>query len=157
MRSFLAPIALFTALCAAARADDVTFRRVWPQWHDSDSFQSLYEDHTGQELTGKWIVLRSQPRERSGLYFLTRVENKGQVLRGATFVLRVVTADAVDAKIYSFPATVPGGSKLFEIGLTGSDWKGQRFQPLAWEVELDAADGRILARKTSYLWERPDR
>jgi hypothetical protein len=157
MRSLLAPIALSLALCAAARADDVSFKRVWPEWHDSDSFQSFYEDHTGQELTGKWIVLRSQPRERSGLYFLTRVENKASVLRGATFVVRVITTDAIDTKTFSFPATVPGGSKLFEIGLTGTDWKGARFEPVAWEVELDAADGRVLARKTSYLWEKPER
>jgi hypothetical protein len=157
MRSLLAPIALSLALCAAARADDVSFKRVWPEWHDSDSFQSFYEDHTGQELTGKWIVLRSQPRERSGLYFLTRVENKASVLRGATFVVRVITPDGIDTKTFSFPATVPGGSKLFEIGLTGTDWKGPRFEPVAWEVELDAADGRVLARKTSYLWEKPER
>jgi hypothetical protein len=130
---------------------------VWPEWHDSDSFQSLYEDHTGQELTGGWFVLRSQPGERSGLYFLTRVENKGPVLRGATFVVRVITPGSIDTKSYSFPAQVPGGSKLFEIGLTGTDWKGAHFEPLAWEVELDAADGRVLARKASYLWEKPDR
>jgi hypothetical protein len=157
MRSLLAPLALFSAVCAAAHAADLTFKRVWPEWHDSDSFQSLYEDHTGQELTGRWIVLRSQPGERNGLYFLTRVLNPGGVLRGATFVVRVITAESIDTRTYSFPAVVPGGSRLFEIGLTGTDWKGPRAEPVAWEVELDAADGRVLARKTSFLWEKPER
>jgi hypothetical protein len=157
MRSLLVPAALFAALCAAARAGDLSFKRVWPEWHDSDSFQSLYEDHTGQELTGGWIVLRSRPLERSGLYFLTRVQNPGPVQRGATFVVRVLTTDGIEAKTYSFPAQVPGGNHLFEIGLTGPDWKGPRAVPVAWEVELDDADGHVLARKTSYLWEKPDR
>jgi hypothetical protein len=157
MRSLLASLALLSAAAPASRAADPTFRRVWPEWHDADSFQSLYEDHTGHELTGKWIVMRSRPAERGGLYFLTRVENPGAELRGATFVVRVIALEAIDTKTYSFPATVPRGSRLFEIGLTGADWKGPRAEPVAWELELDAADGRVLARKTSFLWEKPDR
>jgi hypothetical protein len=157
MRSLLAPFALLSALCATAQAADLTFKRAWPEWHDSDSFQSLYEQQTGHELTGKWIVLRSQPAQRSGLYFLTRVLNPGGDVRGATFVVRVITLESVDTRVYSFPVFVPGGSRLFEIGLTGTDWKGPRAEPVAWEVELDAADGRVLAKKTSYLWEKPDR
>jgi hypothetical protein len=156
MRSLLASIALLSAV-SAVHAADLKFKRVWPEWHDAESFQSLYEDHTGRELTGKWIVLRSQPGNRSGLYFLTRVENSGPQVDGATFVVRVITLEAVDTKTYSFPSIVPGGSRLFEIGLTGTDWKGPRAQPVAWEVELDSADGRVLARQTSYLWEKPER
>lgn len=158
MRSLLASLALFSSVCAASQAAELTFKRVWPEWHDKDSFQSLYEDRTGHELTGRWIVLRSQPADRGGLYFLTRVENPGGELRGATFVVRVITLESIDTKTYSFPVSVLGGSRLFEIGLTGADWKGgARAAPVAWEVELDGADGRVLARKTSYLWEKPDR
>jgi hypothetical protein len=156
MRFLLASIALLSSV-PALRAAGLTFKRVWPEWHDADSFQSLYEDHTGHELTGKWIVLRSQPDKRSGLYFLTRVENPGSQLDGATFVVRVITIESIDTRTYSFPAAVPGGSHLFEIGLTGTDWKASRVQPVAWEVELDAADGQVLAKKTSYLWEKPER
>jgi hypothetical protein len=156
MRTLLAPLAFLSTLCVA-QAADVTFKRVWPEWHDAESFQSLYEDHTGRELTGKWIVLRSQPGQRSGLYFLTRVENRGAQIDGAVFVVRVITLEGVDTKTYSFPSVIPGGKRLFEIGLTGTDWKGPHAEPVAWEVELDGADGRVLARMTSYLWEKPGR
>jgi hypothetical protein len=156
MRPLLASIALISTVCAA-HAAELTFKRVWPEWHDSESFQSYYEDHTGHELTGKWIVLRSQPGKRGGLYFLTRVENPGPELTGGTFVVRVITLESVETKTFSFPATVPVGSKLFEIGLTGTDWTAPREQPVAWEVELDGADGRVIARKKSYLWEKPER
>lgn len=157
MRPILASLALFSAACCASQAAEITLTRVWPEWHDSDSFQSLYEDRTGHELTGKWIVLRSQPSARGGLYFLARVENPGGELPGATFVVRVITAESIDIRSYSFPVPVPGGSHLFEIGLTGKDWKGPRAEPIAWEVELDGADGRVIAKKTSFLWEKPDR
>jgi hypothetical protein len=156
MRFLLALIVLLSA-AGAARAADVKFKRVWPEWHDAESFQSYYEDHTGHELTGKWIVLRSQPAKRGGLYFLTRVENSGRQVEGVTFVVRVITLESVDTKTYTFSSAIPGGSKLFEIGLTGTDWTAPRAQPVAWELELDAADGRVLARQTSYLWEKPER
>ena len=156
MRSLLAAITLLSA-AGVAGAADLQLKRVWPQWHDADSFQSFYEDHTGRELTGGWIVLRSQPDQRRGLYFLTRVENPGAQVPGAAFVLRVISPESIDVRVFSFPADVPKGSKLFELGLTGGDWPGARYQPVAWELEVQGADGSVMARKTSFLWEKPSR
>jgi hypothetical protein len=157
MRPLLATIALLFAGCATQHPPTVlAFKRVWPEWQDADSFQSLYENHTGRELTGKWDVMRSHPEDRAGLYFLARIENPGGELRGGTLVVRVITQKSPGVKSYDFPADVPGGSHLFELGLTGKDWTGPRVAPVAWEVELDDADGRVLIRKTSYLWEKPD-
>ncbi|HMD62218.1 MAG TPA: hypothetical protein VKG78_12335 [Opitutaceae bacterium] len=155
MRPLFAPLLLFAAVCAGAPAPEPSFKRVWVQWHNTDSFQSFYEYHTGRELTGKWIVLRSQPDERTGLYFLARVENPGAALRGASFVIRVVTPEATQTRVFSFPADVRAGSWLYEIGLTGKDWAAQHVHPVAWEVELQSADGAVLARKASFLWEKP--
>ncbi len=155
MRSLLAAITLFSAAAVAVRAADLEVKRVWPQWHDADSFPSLYEDQTGRELTGGWTVLRSQPSQREGLYFLTRIENPGAQLAGATFVLRVISPESIDVRVFNFTADIPRGSRLFEIGLTGKDWAGARVQPVAWEIEVHAADGRVIARKASFLWEKP--
>ena len=146
--------ALFLVPCAALQAADVAFRRVWPEWLDSASFQSLYEYRTGREMTGKWTIMRSQPEHRSGLYFMTRVENHSGPMQGAAFVIRVIAVGSVDTRVYRFPAEIPAGSRLFELGLTGRDWAGPKVQPTAWEVELDDADGRVVARETSYLWEK---
>jgi hypothetical protein len=157
MRPLFASLALFLTASGVAHAGDAFFRRVWPQWHDSDSFQSLSEEITGRELMGKWTVIRTHPEERGGMYFLARIINPGAALAGATFVVRVIAPDSVDTRVFNFPADVPGGSHLFELGLTGKDWAGPRAQPVAWEMELRSADGRILDRKTSFLWEKPDR
>ena len=156
MRIFIAALVLLS-VATMARAADVRLKRVWPQWYDADSFQSYYEDHTGRELTGKWIVLRSRPADRGGFYFLTRVENKGAVLAGTVFVVRVIAPDSTETRSYSFPADIPAGSRLFQIGLTGRDWASPRAQAVAWEVELQAADGRVLAAAHSFLWEKPGR
>jgi hypothetical protein len=157
MRPLLAAIALLAAASAPARAADLRLERVWPQWHDADSFSSLYEDHTGRELAGGWIILRSQPDQRAGLYFLSRVENPGARVPGATFILRVVSPESIETRVFHFSADIQSGSRLFEIGLTGKDWAGARVQPGAWELELQAADGSVLARKASFLWEKSSR
>jgi len=70
-------------------------------------------------------------------------------------VIRIIGPDSTDTRVYSFPADLPAGSRLFEIGLTGRDWAGPHSLPVAWEVELQAPDGRVMVRQTSFLWERP--
>ena len=142
------------AAAAPLKATELHFERVWLQWNDADSFQSFYEYHTGRELVGKWTVMRSQPDDRSGLYFLVRTENPGKVL-GGTIVVRVISPESIDTRVYSFPVQVPPGGRLFVVGLTGTDWAVARVQPVAWDVELQAPDGTVLLKKTSYLWEKP--
>jgi hypothetical protein len=42
------------------------------------------------------------------------------------------------------------------LGLTGADWPGgEQAHPVAWKLELVAADGRVLAAEKSFLWEKP--
>lgn len=153
MRNLLAAIALLGA--ATSPAADLSFQRVWPVWRTADSFQSFYEYHTGRELVGRWVVMRSQPDERTGVYFLVRVKNTGAPERGANLVVRVISPDAPQTRVYNFPTTIKAGSWLYEIGLTGKDWMFGRVHPVAWDVELQSADGTVVARKASFLWEKP--
>ncbi len=154
MRSLPCCVLLAVLATAGARAADPQFTLVWPQWHSADSFQSYYEYHTGRELTGKWIILRSQPEERSGLYFTVRLNNPEAEVVGAKFVLSVINPDATDTKVYSFPANIPAGRRVFEVGITGRDWSNSHIQPVAWDMELQGPDGRVLAKKSSFLWEK---
>jgi hypothetical protein len=52
---------------------------------------------------------------------------------------------------------VPAGGRLFVVGLTGTDWPMIRVVPVAWDVELQDPDGSLLAKKVSFLWEKPSR
>lgn len=153
MRPLFAALVLLA--CPALRADAVTLVRVWPQWHDAEEFKSYYEFKKGDELTGNFVVIRSQPKDRNGLYFLTRVENKAAPMSDVVFTVKVIKPDSTDTVAYSFAAFIPKGGQLFEIGLTGTDWAGPKAQPVAWEVELHSPDGRLLAAKSSFLWEKP--
>jgi hypothetical protein len=154
MRPLLALLLFATAL-VTARAADVEFVRVWPAWRDEASFRRISEYFDGKENTGHQIVLRTHADARAGFYFLARIANSAAAHPGAKFVLHLITPDAADPKIFTFPATVPAGSTVFQLGLTGPDWAGEKVHPVAWKLELLAADARLLAVEKSFLWEKP--
>ncbi len=155
MRSFVAFIAFTAVALTGLRAADVEFVRVWPGWRDADSFDSISEHFTGHENTGRQIVLRTHPDARAGFYYLVRVANHDGVQSGAKFSLQLVAPDSPDIKTYTFPVELSTGQTVFQLGLTGPAWPNQDVHPVAWKLELLAADGHALASSSSFLWEKP--
>lgn len=156
MRIALLSFCLLAVVVPMAPAADIGFLRVWPEWREAGSFGSISEYITGREATGGWTTFRTHKDSRAGYYFLARIKNPGPATDGTTFVLRVVTPDSAFPKIFSFPANVPKGVHVFEIGLTDGDWAGKKVHPVAWKLELQGPDGKLLAGKASFLWEKPD-
>jgi len=156
-RLFLLRLLLLLALAASGQAAEIEIVRVFASWRSAASFQSVREYFDGREHTGGITVLRSQPGERAGYYWLVRLKNHGAALAGAEFVLQVITPAAPEPKTFTFPADVPAGRPLFQLGLTGADWPGAKFRPVAWHLQLLAADGRTLIAKESFLWELPEK
>lgn len=141
----------------ASRAADTEFVRVWPGWRDAESFDRIGEYFGGQENGGRETVLRTQSAARAGYYFLVRVKT-AVAQPTAKFALSVIRPDHPEAKIYSFPAALGAGETVFQLGLTGADWpQGKEAHPVAWKIALLAADGRVLATHSSFLWEKPAR
>ena len=143
---------LVANLCVRAQ---VEIRRVWPEYREAESFDRISEYFNEKENTGGEIVLRTQPGERAGYYFLVRVRNSGAGIPDARIELNLIAPDSPVAKQYSFPAPLPARSEVINLGLTGKDWLSPTINPVAWEIRLLAADGRELARKQSYLWAKP--
>ncbi|HUJ43041.1 MAG TPA: hypothetical protein VLW52_05470 [Opitutaceae bacterium] len=146
---------LVLALPAAAQAAGLEIVRVFTSWRAAASFQSVGEYLDGREHTGGIAVLRSQPGARAGYYWLVRLKNSGAAFSGAKFVLQVITPAGPEPKTFVFATAVPAGRPVFQLGLTGSDWPGAKARPVAWHLQLLAADGRTLLAKESFLWELP--
>jgi hypothetical protein len=155
MRSALPVLAFLLLAGTAARASAAEFVRVWPGWRSAESFERIGEYFGRGEVPSGQIVVRTRPDVRAGYYFLVRVQ-QAAALPGARFVVDVIRPDAPDAKTFSFPAALPAGETVFQLGLTGADWPGgEKAQPVAWRLALVAADGRPLAEHKSFLWEKP--
>jgi hypothetical protein len=159
MRRVFAWMVLVCILPAAPLkgAGDVEFVRVWPGWRDAESFERISEYFGSGENPGREIILRTQPAERAGFYFLVRVKSSAAI-GNARFQLQVIRPDAPEPKTFVFPAAIPTKEKVFQLGLTGGDWPGgNEAAPVAWKLALLADDGRTLAEHKSFLWEKPRR
>ncbi len=137
-----------------ALAGELTIVRVFSGWHDAASFKHISEYFTGRENTHGEVMLRSQPDQRSGYYYLLRLANHGPAVP-VRINLQIVMPASVKPLNHAFAADLPGGETVLNLGLTGADWPGATTNPVAWKLEVAAADGRVLATEKSYLWDKP--
>lgn len=147
-------LALFLALVVSASATDLKIVRVFAGWREAASFKRISEYFSGRENTGGEIIVRSQPRERSGYYFLVRLENSGAT-RPGKFVFQIVRPETPQPRTYTFLADVPAGKTVFNFGLTGPDWPDRGTSAVAWKLDVLDASGATIASEKSYLWEKP--
>ena len=154
MRSLFATFA-FLAAALSLRAAEAELLRVWPGWRDAESFERISEYFGGAENTGRQVVLRTQASAREGFYFMVRVK-AAAALANARYEVSVIRPDAPDTKVFTFPANVPAKETVYQLGITGTDWpEGKDAHPVAWKLSLLSGDGRVLAERKSYLWEKP--
>jgi hypothetical protein len=156
--SFRLPAALLLIALlptASASAADLEIVRVFTGWRSAESFQRVREYFGGKESDGGIKVLRSQPAEPAGFYWLIRLKNPHAPVAGARFELQIIGPVTPMPKTFTFSADLPSGSSLYRLGLTGSDWPGAKARPDAWHLRLLTADGQTLLVRESYLWELP--
>lgn len=158
MRFLLALVFLACAGCVSSPPSSgsaVALTRVWPGWRDADSFTRISEYFTGQEATGREIVLRTHPADRAGYYFLLRLDHRGPALAGARVVIAVIAPDSPESRTYTFPLELRAGSSVYDLGITGADWPTAKAPAVAWKVDLQDATGAVLASRQSFLWAKP--
>lgn len=139
---------------AEVPATEPAIVRVFTGWRAAASFKHISEYFTGRENTGRETVLRTNPEQRAGFYFQVRVANPGAA-RPVRFQLLLIEPGSPTPHPTNFSADLPVGSTVFELGLTGPAWQDPKSQPVAWQVQVLAEDGRVLAFEKSYLWEKP--
>ena len=148
-------LAFLAALCAVtASAAELKIVRVYTGWRDAGSFKRISEYFTGRENSRDQVVIRTQPRERGGYYFLVRTDNRGAATE-ARIMLHVVTPASNVPREFAFRTTLPAGKTVFNLGLTGADWPNAEVDAVAWRLEIFDPEGELLASEKSYLWEKP--
>ena len=138
----------------SASAGELTIARVFTGWRDAASFKRISEYFDGKENTGGQLMLRTHADQRAGYYFLVRTANPGAPL-AVKFVLLLILPSEPKPRTFSFAADLRAGETVLNLGLTGADWPDAKTNPVAWKLDVLAADGRVLATEKSYLWEKP--
>ena len=129
---------LLLALSAAPlAAQDLSITRVFTGWRDAASFKRISEYFDGKENTGGATVLRTHPAQRGGFYFMVRLAGPGTP-RKLQFKLQLVPANSTAQQAVTFAAE--GTAGVYQLGLTGPEWQDPKSQPVAWHLQVVAAD-----------------
>ena len=137
-----------------SHAADLQIVRVMPDYQSADTFVRISEYFNGKENTGGATILRTQPAHREGYYFLVRVKT-ATAMEVAWVESQVITPTSPEPRIDSFAVTLPAGSHVIKLGLTGTDWPAPKAVPVAWKLRLLSSDGKELATEQSFLWSKP--
>ncbi len=140
-------------LAPALSASELSIVRVFPGWRSAASFKRISEYLTGRENTGGETILRTDPAQRAGYYFMVRLDTPGAPLK-VQFKLQLVSPTSAVPQEIVFDGEATSG--VTQLGLTGPEWQDAKSQPVAWHLQVLAAnDGRLLAAEKSYLWDKP--
>lgn len=118
-------------------------------------FQRISEYFTGQERAGSRTLLRSNPEERSGLYFIIRLNEPLESSAINQVEVELIRNESGEVETFTFHIeNRQGKGRWIYCGLTGDDWPDEKVSPLAWSVRLKH-NQRELAQHRSFLHSLP--
>lgn len=150
LRTFLLVLLATTVSTASA----LTIRDAYPRYMHEDHFKTVMEYLRGEQKEGPRHVVRTQPNERTGQYFILTLDASVKELPADTEIaLEVLPTHLREPLTYRFPATdFQTSSRQLYVGVTGPDWPDRQIQPMAWRVHLLSGD-ELIAEWKSFLWE----
>jgi hypothetical protein len=120
------------------------------------AFKRIPEYFTGHEFTGRNIYCRSNPSDRSGYYFVIKVNDSFSIINSSCYwIVDWVPPRDPNPRTQRIPLTEENiqGREVF-VGLTGEDWKDPLLKPLAWRISLLSKKGVTLGQRQSFLWSK---
>lgn len=151
--SFILGLLSLSAVATKAAEIELAFT----DYMKTGQFQRITEYFTGHERAGSRTLLRSNPEERSGLYFIIRLNESLESSAINEVEVEWIRSESGESKVHTFPIESRAGKgRWIYCGLTGDDWPDEKQVPLAWSIRLKQ-DQRELAQHRSFLYVLPDR
>lgn len=124
----------------------------------AQDFVRISEYFTGKENSSGRLILRTDPADRAGYYFIISLAwHPGVTLPAGTQAdVDYIRGDDPRPRHAHFVFT--GNTGTFTeilLGLTGPDWTDKNLKLTAYKVTLKDADGKLLADRQSFLWQLP--
>lgn len=157
--ALLLPLAGVT-FTAAHAADEDPFSIDYVAWYykPEQAFKRIAEYFGSPELKGRKIILRTDPENRAGLYFVVHLdEDADELPSGSSFEVSAVFPDSPKAKRFNFPLPEPTpGYRVVWIGLTGEDEPADDEAPVSWRVMIKGPQDEVITSKESFLWSKKE-
>lgn len=113
----------------------------------------------GQYLTGEApktdrLYLRSQEGKNGGYYWIFPVEDTlaDSPFRSVSLEVQIPGSPVIQEFSFAAPPELTTSNTLW-IGLTGDDWPGPRYRPIAWRIQFLSGDGEPLMTRENFLWK----
>ena len=151
-KQILLAVLMLTVSCLQA---ELKILSITESYWDQVEFKRVIEYFTGKEFSGRQLILRSNPEERSGMYFEMSLSKKPYELpKDCVIILQMYRSGALDPKSFEFkiPEETREKSDLL-LGVTGDDWPSRETKLIAWRMEVRTFDQKLLAQKQSFLWD----
>jgi len=119
-------------------------------------FQRIGEYFSEEEVPGSRIYFRTDPDQREGYYWIVDRDEIASAINPTEILLSVQIPGSPQIERYSYfiNSTQTNGSEYW-IGITGDDWPGPRFRPVAWQLSFLDEDGTLSMTSESFLWTTP--
>lgn len=158
MRIFLLILfCLSSAACSTTQESAepvVKIVEIMPRYIKTEEFKRISEYMTGKENPGRRVIIRTDPQQRDGYYFVLVLNRNVRKLPPDAYIQgEFYTSKSLDLQTYRFelPSILPSTREIF-IGLTGENQPEENIIPAAWRFTIKNSQEEILAQEKSYLW-----
>lgn len=122
-----------------------------------DSFKGIVEAFQHSESQGGRVIIRNQPDQRSGLYFIVKFNNALSLLRPGTQVkVSFITQNSLKEQYFTWTLPEVKHSLIFQnelyLGITDNPCFSLNTQLIAWKVEVFDENNHLIASKKSFAW-----
>lgn len=122
-------------------------QRVEIRYKPEADFARISEFFGAKEQSGRYILLRSDAEDRSGMYWIFWINRLSKYLpEGCTCTLEYTTAEHPELRVATFdlPATDTG---YIYLGITGKDWDNSPL--ITWRLSIKDISGTVLTERKS--------
>lgn len=147
----------FLGLHAASPVAKIHIFTVDVQYLTAENFKHIAETITGDEDMGEAGVVRTDPENRDGMYFVLQLSRYVKhIPQGGQVTVQYTSSSnpQVTSKTLPLSNLNKNGSYLY-VGITGPDWPNPDASITAWKVTLQDSDGNPIAEKKSFTWNQP--
>ncbi|MBC2602192.1 hypothetical protein [Puniceicoccus vermicola] len=118
-----------------------------------EDFFRISEYFTGQEPETDRIYVRTDPEVRGGYFWILPITKEMSQRDIGEIHLSVQIPGDPEMKEFTLePERSASSGATLWIGLTGLDWPGIQFGPVAWNLQILDPEGKVLEERESYLW-----
>ena len=156
-RIFFLLVTVYAGVLACNATGEIEIENAKLRIIEAGTFTRISEYFTGHENRGRRVIVRSDPENRGGLYFIIRFsESTRDFPEGLHLRIDYYSTKQgeLEHREFELPYPMKHTNRIF-AGVTAEETENMTL-PIAWRIQLLHQDGSLYSELKSYLWEMPE-